>query len=114
MMKDQFDNLCTLAESKESKIRSLKTIGLIHAGLFMLLLRLDFLAGYICGISRSKMLTVLSTINEFGKKVLPMIVLAWKAKKIISNSIEVMDKNDNKDPLESLQKSCENACLSPS
>jgi len=33
MMKDQFNILCTLVESKKSKIRSLETIGFIHAGM---------------------------------------------------------------------------------
>jgi len=44
MMKIQFDNLCTLVESKESKIRSLETIGFIYAdyALCYILLAIDF------------------------------------------------------------------------
>ncbi len=104
----------------------------------MLLLRLDSPEGYICRISRSKMLSVPSTISEFGQKFLPIIVLAWKAKvcilyeqisligiiyinvpkfyskqEIVSNTIWMMNKkDDDDDPLETLQRSCDNT-LSP-
>ncbi|CAG8572283.1 13057_t:CDS:2, partial [Cetraspora pellucida] len=54
MMKDQFDDLW----------------------LSMLLLRLDSSAGYIGRITRSKMLTIPSTISEFGARVLSVIMLS--------------------------------------
>jgi len=114
MMKDQFDDLCIHMGSKEKEVRKLETIGFIHAGLSVLLLRLDSPAGYIGRISRSKMLTIPSTIGEFGKGVLPVIMLAWKAKKIVSNVIEMMNQNDDDNPLQALQKSCDNnSLLSP-
>src|SRR5438105_553929 len=53
---------------------------LTSLGLSVLLLTLDSPAGYICRIYRSNMLTIPSTVNEFGKGVLPVIVLVWKAK----------------------------------
>ncbi|CAI2193859.1 18317_t:CDS:2, partial [Funneliformis geosporum] len=62
MMKDQFDDLCIHMGSKEKKVRKLETIGFIHAGLSVLLLRLDSPAGYVSRISRSKMLTIPSNI----------------------------------------------------
>jgi len=115
MLKDQFDNLCTCVESSEEKVRSLETIGFIHAGLSVLLLRLDSPAGYTCRISRTKMLTFPSTISEFGTKALPIILLAWKAKKIVSNVIKTMEQNDDdEDSLEALQNSCENNATPPS
>ncbi|PKK58077.1 hypothetical protein RhiirC2_347831 [Rhizophagus irregularis] len=83
MMKDQFDDLCIHMGSKEKEVRKLETIGFIHAGLSVLLLRLDSPAGYIGRITRSKMLTIPSTISEFGKGVLPVIMLAWKAKSLV-------------------------------
>lgn len=92
---------------KRKKVRKLETVGLIHSGMLcviyflfvglfqlillnslglsVLLLRLDSPAGYIGRISRSKMLTIPSTVNEFGKGVLPVIVLAWKAKVCITS-----------------------------
>ncbi|RGB28441.1 hypothetical protein C1646_819106 [Rhizophagus diaphanus] len=114
MMKDQFDDLCIHMGSKEKKVRKLETIGFIHAGLSVLLLRLDSPAGYVSRISRSKMLTIPSNISEFCKGVLPAIILAWKAKKIVSNVIEMMNENDEENPLQALQQSCENnSLLSP-
>ncbi|CAG8597602.1 9468_t:CDS:10 [Ambispora gerdemannii] len=114
MMNDQFDDLCIHMGSKEKKVRKLETIGFIHAGLSVLLLRLDSPAGYVSRISRSKMLTIPSNISEFCKGVLPAIILAWKAKKIVSNVIEMMNENDEENPLQALQQSCENtSILSP-
>ncbi|CAG8476978.1 14049_t:CDS:10 [Ambispora leptoticha] len=110
----QFDDLCIHMGSKEKKVRKLETIGFIHAGLSVLLLRLDSPAGYVSRISRSKMLTIPSNISEFCKGVLPAIKLAWKAKKIVSNVIEMMNENDEENPLQALQQSCENtSILSP-
>ncbi|CAI2184545.1 6409_t:CDS:2 [Funneliformis geosporum] len=80
MMKDQFDNLCIHMGSKEKKVRKLETIRFIHAGLSVLLLRLDSPARYVSRISRSKMLIILSNISKFCKGVLPAIILAWMAK----------------------------------
>ncbi|CAG8736669.1 6041_t:CDS:2, partial [Cetraspora pellucida] len=88
MMKDQFDDLCIYTKWNEKKIRKLETIGFIHAGkkiknkkrLSMLLLRLDSPTGYIGRITRSKMLTIPSATSEFGARVLPVIMLSWKAK----------------------------------
>ncbi|CAB4400787.1 unnamed protein product [Rhizophagus irregularis] len=95
----------------EKKVRKLETIGFIHAGLSVLLLRLDSPAGYVSRISRSRMLTIPSNISEFGKGVLPAIVLAWKAKKIVSNVIKIMNENHEENPLQALQQSCENTSL---
>ncbi|PKY31958.1 hypothetical protein RhiirB3_343240, partial [Rhizophagus irregularis] len=78
MMKDQY--IYIHIGSKEKKVRKLETIRFIHAGLSVLLLRLNSPAGYVNKISRSKMLTILSNISEFGKGVLPAIILTWKAK----------------------------------
>jgi len=114
MMKDQFDDLCTRVKLREKIVRNLMTIGFIHAGLSVLLLTLDSPTGYICRISRSKMLTVPSTVSEFGTRALPAIVLAWKAKKIVSNVIEMMTQNDDEDLFQDLQKSCDNdPCVTP-
>ncbi|CAB5217632.1 unnamed protein product [Rhizophagus irregularis] len=77
-MKDQY--IYIHIGSKEKKVRKLETIRFIHAGLSVLLLRLNSPAGYVNKISRSKMLTILSNISEFGKGVLPAIILTWKAK----------------------------------
>lgn len=67
------------------------------------------------------MLTIPSTISEFGKEALPVIMLAWKAKicfyksivmelnilidvysakKIGRNIVEMMNKNDDDNPCE--------------
>ncbi|GBC24950.2 hypothetical protein GLOIN_2v1501336 [Rhizophagus irregularis DAOM 181602=DAOM 197198] len=73
---------------EEKKIRKLQSIGFIHSGLMMLLLRLDSPASYTCRITRTQMLEIPSQIIQFGSKVLPIIVLAWKAKMIVKGTIE--------------------------
>ncbi|KAG9294151.1 hypothetical protein G9A89_021510 [Geosiphon pyriformis] len=111
---DQFDDLCIPMDLKEKKVRKLEIVGFIYAGLSLLLLRFDSPTGYIGRISHSKMLTIPSTIDEFGTAVLPTIMLAWKAKKIVSNVIEMMNQNDDENPLQALEKSCEDTlALSP-
>ncbi|UZO18134.1 uncharacterized protein OCT59_009454 [Rhizophagus irregularis] len=88
MMKDMFYSLCEAVGMEEKKIRKLQSIGFIHSGLMMLLLRLDSPASYTCRITRTQMLEIPSQIIQFGSKVLPIIVLAWKAKMIVKGTIE--------------------------
>ncbi|CAG8618502.1 728_t:CDS:10 [Paraglomus brasilianum] len=108
VMKDQFDDLCA-GQTNENTVRKLRTVGFIHAGLSVLLLTLDSPTGYICRISRSNLLRIPSTVSEFGKRVLPVIMLVWKAKKIVCDTIEIMGNDDNnEDGLEALQRSCDN------
>ncbi|GES83206.1 hypothetical protein GLOIN_2v1741550 [Rhizophagus clarus] len=99
---------------EENKIRKLQSIGFIHSGLMILLLRLDSPAGYTCRITRTKMLEIPSQIMQFGSKILPIIVLAWKAKMIVKDTIEFVEQKqyleneeDTDDQLQSLQNSCE-------
>ncbi|GBC17688.2 hypothetical protein GLOIN_2v1741550 [Rhizophagus irregularis DAOM 181602=DAOM 197198] len=78
--------------NEEEKIRKLQSIGFIHSSLMILLLRLDSPAGYTCRITRTKMLEVPSQIAQFGAKVLPVIMLAWKAKMIVKETIEFVEQ----------------------
>ncbi|CAG8698341.1 14789_t:CDS:10 [Funneliformis caledonium] len=114
MMKDMFYSLCEAVGMEEKRIRKLQSIGFIHSGLMMLLLRLDSPAGYTCRITRTKMLEIPSQIIQFGSKVLPIIVLAWKAKMIVKGTIEFVeqkqyleDEKNIDDQLQNLQNSCE-------
>ncbi|CAG8765385.1 8_t:CDS:10, partial [Dentiscutata erythropus] len=116
-MKDMFYSLCVAVGMEENKIRKLQSIGFIHAGLMILLLRLDSPAGYTCRVLRTKMLEIPSQITQFGSKALPVIMLAWKAKMIVRDMIEFVeqkqymeDKENLGDQLQNLQNSCE---LSP-
>ncbi|CAG8685114.1 4347_t:CDS:10 [Rhizophagus irregularis] len=92
MMKDIFYSLCEAVGNEEEKIRKLQSIGFIHSSLMILLLRLDSPAGYTCRITRTKMLEVPSQIAQFGAKVLPVIMLAWKAKMIVKETIEFVEQ----------------------
>ncbi|PKY26780.1 hypothetical protein RhiirB3_442216 [Rhizophagus irregularis] len=117
MMKDIFYSLCEAVGNEEEKIRKLQSFGFIHSGLMILLLRLDSPAGYTCRITRTKMLEVPSQIAQFGAKVLPVIMvimLAWKAKMIVKETIEFVEQKqyseneeDTDDQLQNLQNSCE-------
>ncbi|CAI2186908.1 17468_t:CDS:10 [Funneliformis geosporum] len=100
--------------NEEEKIRKLQSIGFIHSGLMILLLRIDSPVGYTCRITRTKMLEVPSQIAQFGSKVLPVIMLAWKAKMIVKETIEFVEQKqyskneeDTDDQLQNLQNSCE-------
>ncbi|CAI2182259.1 4637_t:CDS:10, partial [Funneliformis geosporum] len=103
MMKDMFDQLCRTFDQDEKKTRKLETIGFLHAGLMMTLLRLDSPAGYICRVSRSKPFFIATHIKEFGKKTLPAIALTWKAKKIVDNMICLVGQPDESDEESQLQ-----------
>ncbi|RUP43198.1 hypothetical protein BC936DRAFT_137490, partial [Jimgerdemannia flammicorona] len=80
MLKDIFNNLCAAVDGDEQKVRKLESIGFLHAGLVMSLLRLDSPAGYTCRVSCSKSLEIPSQVAEFSSKALPVILLAWRAK----------------------------------
>lgn len=116
MMKDMFYSLCVAVGMEEKKIRKLQSIGFMHAGL-KILLRMDSPAGYMCRITRSKMLEIPPQIAQFGSKVLPVVMLAWKAKMIVKEMVEFVekkqyteDKENLDDQLQNLQTSCD---LSP-
>ncbi|RUS31704.1 hypothetical protein BC938DRAFT_477270 [Jimgerdemannia flammicorona] len=114
MMKDIFDYLCALVEMEEERVRKLQTIGFIHSGLTTVLLRLDSPAGFVNRILRTKSLSIPSDVAEFGSKVLPVILMAWKAKMIVANVIRLVeqDEADDKDEeiqLQLLQDSCESS-----
>ncbi|CAB4407224.1 unnamed protein product [Rhizophagus irregularis] len=112
MMKDMFYRLCESVDWVEQKIRKVETIGFLHAGLMMMMLRLDSPSGYICRISRSKSLSIPSQVEEFGAKALPCILLAWMAKTIVANTIRLVEQEDEdnvneEDQLQQLLNSCE-------
>ncbi|KAG9299946.1 hypothetical protein G9A89_009674 [Geosiphon pyriformis] len=114
MMKDIFSHLCALVKMKEEKIRKLETIGFIHSGLTTVLLRLDSPAGFVSRISRTKSLSIPSDVAEFGSKMLPVILMAWKAKMIVTNVIRLVeqdevDSKDEEEQLRLLQGSCESS-----
>jgi len=97
MIKDMFYQLCVAVDWDEQKIRKMESIGFLHAGLTMTLLRLDCPAGYACRISRSKSFCIPSKVSEFGKKALPTILLAWMAKTIVANTICLVEQDENKE-----------------
>ncbi|CAI2193362.1 12093_t:CDS:2 [Funneliformis geosporum] len=60
------------------------------------------------------MLEIPSQITQFSSKVLPVIMLAWKAKMIVKETIEFIeqkqysdDEENTDDQLQNLQNSCE-------
>ncbi|CAJ0745422.1 10913_t:CDS:2 [Entrophospora sp. SA101] len=50
----------------------------------------------MCHVLRTKSLNLPSQIEEFAK-VLPIILLAWKAKTIVANVIKLVEKKDETD-----------------
>ncbi|CAI2165885.1 18039_t:CDS:10 [Funneliformis geosporum] len=112
MMKDIFDNLCIAMGMKEEKIRRLQSIGFVHANLMVALLRLDSPEGYICRVSRTKMFGIPAKVDEFGFKAIHVIMLAWKAKMVVRNMIDLVKQNDatefdEEKELKELQNGCE-------
>jgi hypothetical protein len=117
MMKDIFDKLCEVIDGDERKIRKLETIGFLHSGLSMSLLRLDSPAGYMCRITSSKSFCIPSQVAEFGAKALPVILLAWRAKIIVTNMIRLIEEDvevDDEERLQNLLDSCETVAPAPS
>ncbi|CAG8719013.1 17313_t:CDS:2 [Funneliformis caledonium] len=114
MMKDMFRHLCETFNQDDHKTRQLETIGFLHAGLMMVLLRLDSPAGYVCRVSRSKSFSIATNIKEFGK-TLPLISLTWKAKKIVENMISLIEQTNetDEDQLQRLQDVYDITPLSP-
>ncbi|GET03382.1 C2H2-type zinc finger transcription factor [Rhizophagus clarus] len=118
MMKDMFYNLCVAVDWDEQKIRKMETIGFLHAGLIMMMLRLDSPSGYTCRISRSKSFSIPSQVDEFGTKALPTILMAWMAKTIVANAIRLVEQEDEvnfneEDQLQQLLNSCETSSTIP-
>ncbi|CAH1767987.1 9770_t:CDS:2, partial [Entrophospora sp. SA101] len=97
MIKDMFYHLCIAVDWDEQKIRKIETIGFLHAGLTMMMLRLDSPSGYTCRITRSKTFIIPSQVAEFGAKALPAILLAWVAKTIVANTIHLVEQGDEND-----------------
>ncbi|CAG8527819.1 14129_t:CDS:2 [Acaulospora morrowiae] len=96
MMKDMFKHLCETFNQDDHKTRQLETIGILHAGLMMVLLRLDSPAGYVCRVLQSKSFSIATNIKEFVK-TFPLISLTWKAKKIVENMISLIEQTNETD-----------------
>ncbi|CAG8596403.1 1176_t:CDS:2 [Diversispora eburnea] len=102
MLKDMMIDLGNFVEWKTDKLRQFELVSFIHAGLFMILLRMDVPAGYICRITRSDTLQVPTNVSQF-EKALKCLVLTWKAKTIICKTIDVVEEMCDDDVLEDLQ-----------
>nr|CAG8578587.1 11175_t:CDS:10 [Entrophospora candida] len=92
--KDQYCSLCKYIDYEEDKFRKFETIAFIHSGMMIMQLRLDSPMGYIYRISQTKTYEIPTQINEFGKKVLPALIVAWKSKMIVRNMIKLVENND--------------------
>ncbi|CAG8712180.1 7780_t:CDS:2, partial [Funneliformis caledonium] len=107
MLKDMLVDLGNFIMWETNKLRQLELVSFIHAGLFMILLRMDAPAGYVCRITRSNTLQMPTNVKCF-EQALKCIVLTWKAKTIICKTIDIVEgtnNNDNEDDaLEDLQK----------
>ncbi|CAG8628090.1 10850_t:CDS:2, partial [Diversispora eburnea] len=102
MLKDMIVDLGNFVEWKTDKLRQFELVSFIHAGLFMILLRMDVPAGYICRVTRSDTLQVPNNVSQF-EKALKCLVLTWKAKTIICKTINVVEEMCDDDVLEDLQ-----------
>ncbi|CAG8547968.1 13436_t:CDS:2, partial [Funneliformis caledonium] len=112
MMKDIFDNLCMAVGMKEEKIRKLQSVGFVHANLMVVLLRMDSPEGFVCRVNRTRMIGIPAKVEEFGSKAIHVIMLAWKAKMVVRNMIDLVEQNDaielnEEEELEELQNCCE-------
>ncbi|CAI2191858.1 18201_t:CDS:2 [Funneliformis geosporum] len=113
MLKDMLVDLGNFIMWETNKLRQLELVSFIHAGLFMILLRMDAPAGYVCRITRSDTLQLPTNVKCF-EQALKCIVLTWKAKAIIRKTIDIVEgtnDNDNEDDaLEELQKAGVRKC----
>ncbi|ORZ15301.1 hypothetical protein BCR42DRAFT_416826 [Absidia repens] len=89
-LRDMFNALCS---SHQQCIRELETVGYIHHGLSCCLLRLDSPAGYvarIASIPEDRWLALPTKVDRFKDEALPVILLAWHAKEIVSRVLKVI------------------------
>ncbi|CAG8652257.1 1218_t:CDS:2 [Gigaspora margarita] len=82
MLKDMLVDLGNYIKWEKNKLRQLELVSFIHArSLFMLLLRIDAPAGYMCRITRSETLQIPTDVRCF-EEALKCMVLTWKAKNL--------------------------------
>ncbi|CAJ0833909.1 12859_t:CDS:2, partial [Entrophospora sp. SA101] len=103
MLKDMFVDLGNFVKWERNKLRQLELVSFIHSGLFMMLLRMDAPAGYLCRITRSDTLQIPTDVKCF-EQALKCIVLTWKAKMIICKTINIVEEMNDDDALEYLQE----------
>ncbi|CAO3694122.1 unnamed protein product [Rhizopus stolonifer] len=91
MLRDMFNALCS---SYPSIVRQLETVGYIHQGLSCRLLRLDSPDGYVARITHIPeedcWLTLAAKVDRFKEQTLPVILLAWQAKEIVSRMLSII------------------------
>lgn len=95
MLKDMFVGLGNFIMWETNKLRQLELVSFIHAGLFMILLRMDAPAGHVCRITRSDTLQMPTNVKCF-EQALKCIVLTWKAKAIIRKTIDIVEGTNDK------------------
>ncbi|CAJ0839585.1 7469_t:CDS:2, partial [Entrophospora sp. SA101] len=109
VLKDMLYDLHQHVNFDEDSLRKMETIGFAHAGLKVIMLRLDSPTGYVCRVLRTNMFEIPSNIKEFGSKALNVLVMALKAKLIVQKNIELLEHQGSKEAekqLLDLQECC--------
>ncbi|CAO3649733.1 unnamed protein product [Mucor hiemalis] len=83
-------------KENEGDYSNLCTVGVVHSGLHMKVIRADRPKGYITRITDGKALQVPTDITKFGENVLPVLVQAYCLKLWVKDTFESVKKGNNK------------------
>ncbi|KAI9301131.1 hypothetical protein BJ944DRAFT_243553 [Cunninghamella echinulata] len=91
------DIMVSLVEYNGDNINNFVTVGFILLGLEMELVIMDVPEGHsICRITRSPVFTFPFCINSFGADIIPILEITWKAKKLMQDTISLINKKKRK------------------
>ncbi|CAG8721891.1 9360_t:CDS:2, partial [Funneliformis mosseae] len=93
MLRDMFVSLCKSVDWDLEKINNVETVGYIHRGSVLMIITLDFPAGYIHRLSKSDLYNILEDIESFNK-ALELITAVWKSKKQVVRTMELLQENE--------------------
>lgn len=79
MLRDMFISLCKSVDWDLEKMNNLETIGYIHGGSVLMIITLDFPAGYIHRLSKSDLYSIPEDIESFNESI-ELITTVWKSK----------------------------------
>ncbi|ORX53067.1 hypothetical protein DM01DRAFT_1049958 [Hesseltinella vesiculosa] len=100
VLKDMLADLIDSTDNSIDKARKLETLGLVSYGLSLTMLRLDFPCGYVCRLTRTNSINIItSTCRQTCKSLIQCLCMIWMAKAMIVSTKaiveDVMDKEEN-------------------
>jgi len=89
-MHDMLAHLCQLVQSRESLVRQLEVVGLVHSELKLQVLRMVSSHGYVCILKRGDLLEIPTKAKDL-QSLLKTLVKISQMKKIITNCMSIVN-----------------------